>query len=123
MARMLVCGGREYGDWDTLKAALDEIHGQLGTLDCVIHGNEYGADRMAGVWAAGYGIQEVRCPANWHHYRNSAGPIRNSAMLALEPSIVVAFPGGRGTQNMVLQATREGVRVVTVTESGELLWD
>jgi hypothetical protein len=123
MARMLVCGGREYGDWDTLKAALDEVHAQLGPLDCVIHGNARGADLLSGLWAQGYGIQEVRCPANWDYYKNSAGPIRNSAMLALEPSIVVAFPGGSGTHDMVLQATREGIKAVTVTESGELLWD
>lgn len=32
------------------------------------------------------------------------------------PDIVIAFPGGRGTANMVAQARKAGVRVVEVSE-------
>lgn len=30
----------------------------------------------------------------------------------IKPGYVIAFPGGRGTQNMMAQAERAGVRVI-----------
>jgi hypothetical protein len=45
----------------------------------------------------------------------AAGPIRNARMLEEgKPDIVIAFPGGRGTANMIEQAHAAGVEVVQV---------
>lgn len=38
-------------------------------------------------------------------------------MLKLEPDLVVAFPGGKGTQNMIDQAVKAKVRVLVSTPS------
>ena len=44
-------------------------------------------------------------PANWAKHGNMAGPIRNQAMLVKgKPDLVLAFPGGRGTADMVNRA-------------------
>lgn len=52
-------------------------------------------------------------PADWHRDGKAAGPIRNRRML-LEgmPDLVVAFPGGRGTADMVRRARAAGIEVV-----------
>ena len=43
--------------------------------------------------------------AQWTKYGKSAGPIRNAEMLRFgKPQLVVAFPGGDGTENMIGQA-------------------
>jgi len=42
--------------------------------------------------------------------------IRNQQMLdESRPDLIVAFPGGRGTKDMVDRATKAGVKVVKVT--------
>ncbi|MEM9912925.1 MAG: hypothetical protein AAF922_19365 [Pseudomonadota bacterium] len=47
----------------------------------------------------------------------AAGPIRNKEMLDEGcPDLVVAFPGGRGTANMVKQAQAAGVEVLDKRE-------
>jgi len=38
-------------------------------------------------------------------------------MLALKPDLVVAFPGGRGTANMVALAVKASVRVRDCSQS------
>jgi len=54
-------------------------------------------------------------PADWSRHGKSAGPIRNRQMLIEgRPDIVVAFPGGKGTANMIKQAVEAGVKVELV---------
>lgn len=58
-------------------------------------------------------------PADWAAYDRAAGPIRNARMIAEgKPDIVLAFPGGRGTANMVAQARKAGVRVIEIAPKG-----
>ncbi len=109
--RILVCGGRDFDDRDFLREVLDEL-AREHVIDVVIHGDAVGADRMAGEWARLSGIRELAFPADWEKYRQAAGPIRNQQMLVeAAPDLVVAFPGGRGTANMIRQARAAGVPV------------
>jgi hypothetical protein len=114
--RILVCGGREFRDSDALDAFLDAIHlGSRGPVDLVIHGAARGADTMAGQWAERRGIACIAYEADWEHEGRAAGPIRNKQMLdegILD--LVIAFPGGRGTRNMVRQARARGFEVLEV---------
>jgi hypothetical protein len=110
--KVLVCGGRDFSDAGMLEQELERLF-QYEGVSHVIHGDYKGADKIAGAWARShYGVQEVRCPANWHIYGPSAGPNRNQAMLELKPDIVLAFPGGKGTADMVKRAKAAGVKVV-----------
>lgn len=109
--RVLVCGGREFTDWQKLSTELDAMHAQT-PFTCVIHGAAKGADEMAGAWAALRSIHVEPFPADWKTYRRAAGPIRNKRMLDEgKPELVISFPGGRGTANMVKQARAEGLTV------------
>jgi hypothetical protein len=108
--RVLVCGGREFQDYAALRLLLDAQHeGEPITL--LIHGDAMGADRLAGRWARTRGVVVKAFPANWDRDGKAAGPIRNSAMLAEGPELVIAFPGGRGTADMIRKAMKAGVPV------------
>lgn len=107
--RLLVCGGRNYADYLRVSGVLDRL--EVRPI-CLIHGNAPGADRMAGRWARERGILEFPFTAEWDLFGNGAGYIRNKRMLLVgKPNLVVAFPGGRGTANMIEIARRAGVEV------------
>ena len=98
--RVLVCGGRDYKDAVTLTAVLNVINADLG-IDCIIEGHARGADRMAGTWAVNNKIEVEIYPADWNRYGKRAGYVRNVQMAQEgKPHMIVAFPGGRGTQMM-----------------------
>ena len=110
--RVLVCGGRDYSDWQRVWAVLDEFH-SLYNIDVVIHGAARGADTLASDWAHNRNVPVEPYRAQWNTHSNASGPIRNIQMLVEgKPDIVIAFPGGKGTDNMKTQATAAGVAVV-----------
>lgn len=108
--RVLVTGGRNYNDFSAVRRALDAIRKDSGIAQ-LIHGGATGADAMAAEWADFYGVEAVCVPADWKQHGPAAGPIRNRAMLTYQPDVVVAFPGGRGTADMIRQAERAGIRI------------
>lgn len=113
--KIIVTGGRGYADKDYLYKVLDSFHNRYG-LSHVIHGASGLADTNAGQWAREHGVQPVACPANWDHFRRSAGPIRNKAMAELGPDLVIAFPGNNGTRNMVQTATEHEIEVINALD-------
>lgn len=105
--RVLVCGGRDYRGYEVLARALNNE----GPTH-VICGGASGADEMAAIWANNNSIPHSIYPANWSRDGKAAGPIRNAFMLADgKPDLVLAFPGGRGTADMVKKARAAGVEV------------
>ena len=112
--KVIVCGGPTYDDWTLLRDTLDRLNKERGPITHIIHGGAYGADSLAGDYADLRKIQTVECKANWANMSRLAGPYRNKAMLALGPDLVVAFPGGSGTRNMVELARDAGVEVLEI---------
>lgn len=108
--KVIVCGGRDYQDRDAVFAALDKAHAKR-PFEMVIHGGARGADTLAGQWAELRGIFSARVDALWDAHGRAAGYRRNRAMLELFPEGVIAFPGGRGTADMVRAAREAGVKV------------
>lgn len=111
MKVVLVCGGRGFENSRLLYRTLDKIRAEHG-IDRIITGGATGADRLAERYAENAGILCRVYPAAWEIHGRMAGPIRNTQMLEIEkPDMVVAFPGGRGTADMVRKATEAGVPV------------
>lgn len=125
--RVLVCGGRDYNDWGTFQHAMCKIAeerfprtesddaGNYLYAVTIIAGGADGADKLAASWAAieWSGYEEYK--ANWSTHGRAGGPIRNQRMLDKgKPNLVIAFPGGRGTSDMVRRAKSAGVEVIEV---------
>ena len=111
MMKVLVCGGRDYADSAKVAAVLNEIDPLV-----VINGGAPGADTLASGWAITHNVPYVEIKANWGKDGKAAGPIRNQRMIdKCKPDLVVAFPGGRGTADMVARARKAGVSVREVT--------
>lgn len=107
--RVLVCGGRDYRDRDKVFAVLDELLPKMSWLMC---GGAPGADTIAWDWGWSRNFHCQRYLADWKTHGPKAGPIRNQQMLTEgEPSVVIAFRGGRGTADMIRRARAAGVEV------------
>lgn len=112
--RILVCGGRDYNDINKMSSVLTEINEEQG-IDIIISGGAKGADTLAEGFAFRHGIDYIQYPADWNMYGKSAGYIRNKQMLELgKPDLIIAFPGGKGTANMVKLGKDAGIRVLEV---------
>lgn len=111
MLRVLVCGGRDYSDAGKVEQTLDLLPAPV-TLIC---GMARGADVLAFSWAKSRGFPIDCYPADWQAHGRAAGPIRNQQMIDTgKPDLVIAFPGGAGTQDMMRRARATGIKVRTV---------
>ena len=131
-ARVLVCGSRDFNDYNLLATKLDEVRDRLGDVSMrVISGAARGADSLAAKWAQQRGVPCDEYPADWDRHGKSAGYRRNEQMLTEgDPHLVVAFPQGesRGTRQMMDIASKARVAVEevdcqsrsTLTDTGAL---
>jgi aspartokinase-like uncharacterized kinase len=112
--RVLVCGGRDYERKLKVWKTLDDIHKETPII-FIIHGGARGADRLARDWSDANKVADIGFAANWGEHGRAAGPIRNQQMLDEgKPDLVIVFPGGRGTADMVRKARAAGIEVRTV---------
>lgn len=128
MKKILVCGGRDFGytikggfkvrDNKAINTAVDFIKSLNPTS--IIQGGAKGADEVGLYTSEVLSIPCETFKADWDTHKKAAGPIRNSQMLVEgKPDLVVAFPGGVGTADMVKKAKKAGVPVVEVTGYAE----
>ncbi|MDB5584871.1 MAG: hypothetical protein JWR80_10047 [Bradyrhizobium sp.] len=132
MTRLLVCGGREYGEIPNgcppdqvaayrlaagraifiLRETLDHLHAERRFTD-LVNGAAKGADRHAVRWALPRGLTINSFGPDWRKHGKAAGPIRNQQMVDIgKPDLVVAFPGGDGTADMVRRAKAANIEVI-----------
>lgn len=112
--RVLVCGGREFGDVQLLYRTLDRLHLEK-PIDVLIEGGARGADQFARGWARFRHVPVLTFEADWARFGRAAGMHQNRQMLDEgKPHFVIAFPGGPGTRDMVRQANAIGMLVVSI---------
>jgi predicted Rossmann-fold nucleotide-binding protein len=115
--RVLVCGGRDYDDRLTVEAALGHELAWRGWDDediTVVHGGARGADLLAADVARNFGYDVEVHRADWKAHGRGAGPMRNEEMAASGIDLCIAFPGGRGTEDMVRRAEEYEIPVVRI---------
>jgi len=115
-SRVLVCGGRTFENYELVDVTLTILHkDEYGPIGLIINGGARGADYLARRWALQQNVLVHTYSAQWNLYGRRAGIVRNKKMLDEGmPDLVVAFEGGKGTKNMVAQATKRGVKVLIV---------
>lgn len=118
--KLLVCGSREFTDFELLTRKLDEYlsSADLSKLE-IVSGAARGADTLAEQYAHLRGIKFTSFPADWNRYGRSAGFIRNDEMAEYckgPMNACVAFWDGdsSGTQHMMKTALRKRMSVLKV---------
>lgn len=109
--KVLVCGGRQYYDKNVVYGELDKLHA-LAEIHCIVQGGATGADQLGKIWAKKNGVHPVTYEPLWEVNDRKAGNMRNEFMLSdSKPDIVLAFPGGTGTKDMITRAEKAGYEV------------
>jgi hypothetical protein len=128
--KILVCGGRDFSDHEFVMRTLDRLSedwpktptDQFGNwlpVVTIIAGGAKGVDSMAADWAIVNWTDYKEFKADWSKHGKAAGVIRNQQMLDEgKPDLVVAFPGGRGTADMIARAEAAGVPVQKIEYDG-----
>lgn len=119
-ARIIICGGRHFNDYNALESLVDSVFVEKGLTNNeveIVSGHCEGADMLGEMYAKNHGIVCKVFPAEWTKCGRAAGPIRNSQMIeyASESSIpiVVAFvsPRTKGTLDTINKATKKGFSI------------
>lgn len=113
--RAIIAGGRAYqlspGDIKFLNGMADQI-AEVVTGECPT-----GADKDAKDWSEFLDIPHTGFPADWS-IGPKAGPIRNQQMIAYVcgqqdlPGMLIAFPGHKGTHDIITKALKAKLRVI-----------
>jgi hypothetical protein len=110
--RLVVAGSRDFTDYEKLSSELDAyLHDKKATHEVtIISGSANGADKLGERYAREHGLKLDRYPAEWEHYGNAAGPIRNKKMAQTADAVIVFWDGtSAGTKDMIQNAKREGL--------------
>lgn len=81
----------------------------------IVSGGATGVDECGEGYALFDDIPLTRFPAKWTIYGKTAGPTRNKGMAEYADALI-AFPGGKGTANIVEQMRKLGKPVYKVTK-------
>jgi hypothetical protein len=115
--KVVVCGDRGFQSPAQVWREMDKQHAELHFTDLMQGGCPTGVDKFARDWAKTKPeIKRWVCRAEWTKYGLAAGPIRNGRMAEWKPDYVIAFPGGRGTADMMRQAEAAGIQVRRVLQ-------
>jgi hypothetical protein len=99
--KCIVAGGRDFADYEHLKATLNLILCRKTNLE-IVSGGANGADKLGERWAKenGHGIKIF--PADWKMFGRFAGPFRNEEMAKYADGCIVFWDGkSRGTKSMI----------------------
>lgn len=93
---------------------LDELHANEG-ISLIINGGARGADYLSSRWAKEHDIPLKTFKADWKTHGQVSVFVLNEGMLSEStPDMVLAFPGGDVTEDLVRQAKRNGIEVTRV---------
>jgi hypothetical protein len=122
--KTIIAGGRSYIFTPADIAFLDTMRGEITE---VFSGKAPGADTCGEAWAKSHGIPVKPFPAKWNdldapgavvrtgrdgrRYNVKAGFDRNREM-AQGAEMLIAFPGGTGTEDMYVVAKKHGLRII-----------
>lgn len=112
MFRLIIAGGRDFNDYETLKNYVDFKLSRTEDEIQIISGGARGADTLGERYAAERGFSLRRFPADWERYGKSAGVRRNKEMAQNADALIAYWDGfSRGTKNMIDEATEAGLIV------------
>ena len=118
--KLIIAGGRHGHIRIDQLLVLDYIVDSIRPVE-IVNGGATGIDEDARNWAKQRKLPLSVFPADWETHGRSAGPIRNKEMAEYADALI-AFPGGRGTENMRGEARSAGLPILVI-EDGATLYD
>jgi hypothetical protein len=112
--KIIIAGSRDITDYNHVINAMDKAleYGYVPTE--IVSGGCEGIDRLGESWGAKNKLPIKKFPANWKKLGSAAGPIRNGQMAKYADCLVAIMKkeGSKGTQNMIDQANKAGLKIV-----------
>lgn len=114
-----ITGGRDFYDYAHMKRVLGALHRQR-PITVIRNGGMTGADALSSYWAYENQVDTHCYGALWGAEGRRAGPTRSRLMLTrgqtlmveVPADLLVAFPGGRGTDAAVKTARELNIAVL-----------
>lgn len=123
MFKVIICGSRDFNNFDLLKEKCDNIlkkKKEAGEEIIIISGCAKGADTLGEKYAVENKYKVLKFPADWSKYGKRAGYIRNEKM-AEEANACIAFLRDdkecKGTRNMISIARKKNLLVREIIET------
>jgi hypothetical protein len=117
--RVGVTGGRDYKNELKVRRVLDTALESISSntkMHLVLGDCPTGADRFATRWAVDHpDVTYTIFIAHWERDGKAAGPYRNTAMVESGMDVLLAFPGGKGTDDCRRKAFNAGVDLKVIT--------
>lgn len=124
--RLIVAGSRDFDDYKIVKNVMEGyVNSWISMYDCnrndieIISGGCRGVDLLGEKYAKEFNHPLKVFTAEWGKYGKAAGPIRNKIMAEYaaeyKNAFLIAFWDGlsNGTKNMVSQAEKYGLHIIT----------
>ena len=115
--KVVVCGGRDFNNYDLLEQKLDFFLANLEKDKVeILSGCAKGADTLAIRYAEKRGYKVYRFPPDWNHYPSDIAPLIRNTLMAQSASHCIAFWNKRstGTKDMIQKAKQEGLEIKIV---------
>ena len=110
--KIIICGGREFRLFTEHTLILTRLH-QLFRFTEIVSGRCAGADKDAEDWAKENHLPIKQFIPAWVAEGKKAGPLRNEEM-ANYADACIAFPGGKGTADMIDRALAHGLLTIVM---------
>jgi len=112
--RIIVGGGRNDSSPTRVEQELNKLH-LRSPIEVVVHGCSGAHAGTVEHWARSRGIAIVRYPPNWERFGHRGEILRNMFMLEdSRPDLVMAFPGGESTADLIQRAVNAGIAVLKI---------
>jgi len=115
--RLGVTGGRDYADVNRIWWVLDWFY-FYWPVTILIHGAARGVDSICSDWATCRVVPQLPFPVtkdDWRHIGRRAGVLRNQSMIDVgRIDHLLAFHGGRGTQDMIQRCEKCKISITRV---------
>lgn len=105
--RVAVCGGKDFLAMHLISAVLFKVHRSTHITELLI-GNCRGVDEIVNDWARRTGIPVRQINSDWLAYGDEADAVRNQMVIDERPDVVVIFPGGKRTNDLMDKAIAIG---------------
>ena len=118
--RVIICGSRDFTDYELLKSECDLLLSYLIKKNIniiIVSGCARGADTLGEQYANERGFTIEKYPANWEKYKKAAGFIRNEEMAKNADACIAFFSSineSKGTKDMINRAQKENLLIKKV---------